>query len=52
MELFAIENQQDQEISSIQNGVPRIGPAAILDPKINILQNVEKKVRLILRSTL
>ena len=40
MELFAIENQQDQEISSIQNGVPRIGPAAILDPKIKISQNV------------
>ena len=40
MELFAIENQQDQEISSIQNGVPRIGPAAIVDPKIKISQNV------------
>ena len=41
--LFAIENQQDRKISSIQNGVPRIGPAAILDPKIKISQNVKTK---------
>ena len=38
--LFAIKNQQDQYITSIQNGVPRIGPAAILEPKIKISQNV------------
>ena len=51
MGLFAIKNQQDQEISSIQNGVPRIGPAAISDPKIKISQNVKTKGRLILSST-
>ena len=49
--LFAIENQQDREISSIQNGVPRIGPAAILEPKIKISQNVKTKGRFILNST-
>ena len=38
--LFSIENPQDREISLIQNGVPRIGPAAILEPKIKISQNV------------
>ena len=51
MGLFAIENQQDWAISSIQNGVPRIVPAAILDPKIKISQNVKTKGRLILSST-
>ena len=40
IELFAIENQQDRDISSIQNGIPRIGLAAILEPKIKISQNV------------
>ena len=49
--LFAIENQQDREISLIQNEVPRIGPAAILEPKIKISQNVKTKGRLILSST-
>ena len=43
--LFAIENQQDREISSIQNGVPRIGSAAILEPKINMSLIVNTKGR-------
>ena len=38
--LFAIENQQDRRVTSFQNGVPRIEPAAILEPKIKISQNV------------
>ena len=46
--LFAIENQQDRKTSSIQNCVPRIGPAAILEPKIKISQNVKTKGRVCL----
>ena len=43
MALFAIENQQDREISSIQNGVTLIGSAAILDPKIkNFAKRINK----------
>ena len=38
--IVCYKNQQDREISSIQNGVPRIGPAAILEPKIKLSQNV------------
>ena len=34
MELFASENHQDLKMYLIQNGVQRIGPTAILDPKI------------------
>ena len=49
--LFAIENQQDREISSIRNGVPRIGPAAILEPKIKISQKVYTNGRFILSLT-
>ena len=43
MGLFGIENQQDQKITLIQNGVPRIGLAANLEPKIKICKMYHKR---------